>query len=1083
MSLRPPSTPRASLLPQGTPISRRRSTAATPTAAAAARPPSQLSSSQLDSLRQAVANHDPHDYGTHPGDVGVAIASDHPLPDSAERRKPVLPGARTAALLRASTPSGRRTPTTPAARPKTPNGFGSSTSRFPTTPATATATATAFQVGDPVSFEVQGDKMDGVVRFIGQVDGKAGEWGGVELSDEFAGRGKNDGSVKGVQYFACPPSCGLFLPLAKITAKPVPKPAATTRASKYAGMSARDLASRRTTLSSLSSSTAAAVESPPSPSKTPRRSLSPSKPAPRASLSPTKPPSYTTPKPATRLARPSLGVSTPSRKSLGPTGTPLAASSIKRPPSTTTTTMMAPPEVPPIPSAYGRTRSVTPSQMMSASGRVTPSTPGAMMRRRTSMASSVSSATGGGDRPSTPNLRSSSRQSFASSTSRTSSHHQQHHHNHDVVEELRRELDELRRREEDTRTLLEGSEHLGREMEDRLEEKERLLAARDETIRALKAEAEAEAETRNRSEPVSETRGGDGDESIRFEARVAELEREVELQTQLAAKVKLEAARKSAAKEAELESLRERIAASSKEHEDERLDLNQQVDKLRHAGQALCETYEEKIAEIELARLEAVELAETLQAQLEAGPGPRRSPSSSSLLLPRSASTNLAASTSHAAAIDAETALAEADHLRSKVAQLEEQLEDARTSLELELEEARDRRYKVGESEQALKGEIKHLKEIVDRSSQTESRLNSRIKELQIALNESQATLETERNELEGLRHEANGGSTSEDLKRVTRELGAAKSDFAALQQESSKNARLVDELRQDLRAAEKEIERLQRYEERDRRGSVASSIGGKDEMTSAKDQIVGLKSIVTTLTDENQQLVDRSKSLEEDAAELKATQRALEATVENLMNELSATPAQATTSSPSDSTSGSLRQELEQLRIELKEVQRRSDRDVKALNQEVSELEALVESKIYREDELETELEHYKSLVSKHAIPGSTASSSNGGIVSAAGPKSSRADDADDGDCEMCGESGHDLDSCPEFLGSTSPTKRRSPVSPTLSSSSLHHSRTTSTLVIQANGNKGERSQEWCDDCEEFGHALDNCPLAAEIF
>jgi len=72
------------------------------------------------------------------------------------------------------------------------------------------------------------------------------------------------------------------------------------------------------------------------------------------------------------------------------------------------------------------------------------------------------------------------------------------------------------------------------------------------------------------------------------------------------------------------------------------------------------------------------------------------------------------------------------------------------------------------------------------------------------------------------------------------------------------------------LRAAEKEIERLQRFEEKDRRGSIASSIGGKDEMTSAKDQIVGLKSIVSGLTEENQQLVDMSKLLEEDAAELR---------------------------------------------------------------------------------------------------------------------------------------------------------------------------------------------------------------------
>jgi hypothetical protein len=246
-------------------------------------------------------------------------------------------------------------------------------------------------------------------------------------------------------------------------------------------------------------------------------------------------------------------------------------------------------------------------------------------------------------------------------------------------------------------------------MEDRLEEKNRLLEEQEEKLRSL------EIESRKAREVTTIDAGGGGgdDDSTKLQERVIELEQELEHQTQLISRTKLESSRKSAAKEAELESLRERIAASMKEHEDERLDLNQQIDKLRNAGQALCETYEEKIAEIELARLEAVELAETLQTQLESTSRSSSPPSS----LHRSASTNLSASSSHAAAIDAETALAEADHLRSKVAQLEEQLEDARTSLELELEEARDRRYKVGESEQALKGEIKQLKEIIGTQS------------------------------------------------------------------------------------------------------------------------------------------------------------------------------------------------------------------------------------------------------------------------------------------------------------------------------------------------------------------------------
>ncbi|GAA5935557.1 uncharacterized protein JCM15063_001076 [Sporobolomyces koalae] len=1070
MSLRPPSTPRASLLPQGTPLARRKST---PINSAATRTDS---AAHLDSLRQAVAAHDPHDYGQHEVGIAVAPAPDE-IPDSAERRKAVLPGVRAAALRSSATPSRSRTPTTPANhRPKTPTGFGSSTSRFPSPLPSSSAATVNFGVGDLVSFEVVGERLEGTVRFIGAVDGKAGEWGGVELTEEYAGRGKNDGSVKGVQYFACPPQCGLFLPLAKITAKSQsraarPPSAAGLRSSQYAAMPARDLAARRTTLS------ASVSEQSKSPTKrtvaTPRRSLSPTKP--RASLSPTKPtpPSFSTPKPTTRLARPSLGggtIATPttSRKSLGPTGTPLAAS-IKRPGSSLRqNSMMAPPEVPPIPSAYGRTRSVTPSQM---SGRITPSTSGAMTRRRTSMASSVSSSVNGGagERPTTPSLRSSSRQSFASSTSRQS------HRIADDVDELRRELLESKKREEETRTLLEGSEQLGREMEDRLEDAKRMLEERDERLDELeRREAKQEPPPRPANDETS-------DDARRLQEKIAQLEHDLDQQTQQIAKTKSEAARKSAAKEAELESLRERIALTSKEHEDERVDLNQQIDKLRNAGQALCETYEEKIAEIELARLEALELAETLQAEQQHRSSDSVTSRSGSPTFPRSISTNLSASTAYAAAIDAETAVAEADHLRSKVAQLEEQLEDARANLEHEMDTARDRRTKAGEAEQSLRDEIKQLQATIDRSTHSESRFNARLKELQVALDESQATLELERNELEVLRHDANGGN-SDDLKRITQELATTKTEFAKLQAESSKNVRLVNELREDLRAAEKEIERLQKHESnQDRRGSLTPSIGGKDDMTAAKDQIVGLKSIVSTLTDENQQLVDRSKALEDDAAELRSTQQALEATVENLMNELSATPAQASASNTSPSLSTSLRQEIEQLKSELKEVQRKSERDVKALNQEVADLEALVESKVYREDELETEVEHYKALLSKHAgTPTSNANANDPSTTSKLVRDHVAADDGE-GSCEMCGDDGHDLDSCPEFLGSASPTKRRSQ-----SSNVLQHSRTTSTLLIQANGKDTESredKQEWCDDCEEFGHSLDNCPLAAEIF
>jgi dynactin complex subunit len=39
--------------------------------------------------------------------------------------------------------------------------------------------------------------MHGTVKFIGTVNGKKGTFAGVELSEEFASRGKNNGDVDG----------------------------------------------------------------------------------------------------------------------------------------------------------------------------------------------------------------------------------------------------------------------------------------------------------------------------------------------------------------------------------------------------------------------------------------------------------------------------------------------------------------------------------------------------------------------------------------------------------------------------------------------------------------------------------------------------------------------------------------------------------------------------------------------------------------------------------------------------------------------------------------------------------------------
>ena len=59
----------------------------------------------------------------------------------------------------------------------------------------ASRTGRTFEIGDDVRIESLG--FEGVLRFAGPIEGKPGEWAGVELGGGFAGKGKNDGSVNG----------------------------------------------------------------------------------------------------------------------------------------------------------------------------------------------------------------------------------------------------------------------------------------------------------------------------------------------------------------------------------------------------------------------------------------------------------------------------------------------------------------------------------------------------------------------------------------------------------------------------------------------------------------------------------------------------------------------------------------------------------------------------------------------------------------------------------------------------------------------------------------------------------------------
>ncbi|KAF2869323.1 hypothetical protein BDV95DRAFT_577066 [Massariosphaeria phaeospora] len=91
----------------------------------------------------------------------------------------------------------------------------------PTTPTNKMgADGQDIDVGDAV--DVPGG-MHGVVKFIGTVRGKKGVFAGVELSREYAARGKNDGDVDGTRYFTTStPGSGIFLPIHRASKRASP---------------------------------------------------------------------------------------------------------------------------------------------------------------------------------------------------------------------------------------------------------------------------------------------------------------------------------------------------------------------------------------------------------------------------------------------------------------------------------------------------------------------------------------------------------------------------------------------------------------------------------------------------------------------------------------------------------------------------------------------------------------------------------------------------------------------------------------------------------------------------------------------
>jgi len=243
---------------------------------------------------------------------------------------------------------------------------------------------------------------------------------------------------------------------------------------------------------------------------------------------------------------------------------------------------------------------------------------------------------------------------------------------------------------------------------------------------------------------------------------------------------------------------------------------------------------------------------------------------------------------------------------------------------------------------------------------------------------------------------------------------------------------------RQTVQFLEQEVEKWKRLSSlstataNGRRTSTGS--GGSGE---SPEEVKGLKMIIEQLTRENVQVESENRRL-------KAKSVGSEAEVMS--------PA---------SGEGALRERLEAAEGEREQ-----------LRAELSELEALLESKIFREEELEKDLERLRNTSPLSPLRRKSSSSSHHRPHSMTPPSTSPPqpptieEPAVDESlwCEICEEKGHDILGCKAVFGDKPTTTHRD-----------------STASLNANGKIGmgeRRSVGYCENCDRWDHTTEGTPF-----
>ncbi|KAF8993711.1 hypothetical protein BDQ17DRAFT_1312094 [Cyathus striatus] len=1038
-----------------------------------------------------------------------------------------------------------------------------------------------FEVGDNVRIESLG--YEGTLRYVGEIDGKVGLWAGVELSGGFSGKGKNNGSVNGKQYFICPEKCGVFVATTKLSAptvglgaisrpssvassrgrmtpsitgrvtpsfsssasrtsfngrttpasgritpststgritpavtpansriRGVSKPMSTTtspslpnnvtagsRASKYASMTAKQLSSRD--IDAERKVEYHHTNLVPSPSYSSRALSSPT----RSTASP-----FSTPKPGlgNRVPRNiSSGPSSPVGKARPSANTPRARipSSAAMPPPASPVSAVAR-SAPYIKPLHEREDSIVSLTELQTNGKILQErishlvSPSVDSPSRPHSSSSVSS--GGEDRELVEQLESrlraleyeNDRLRMASANEVTS----------EVVpvEPLRLELDEANGH-------ISKLTHLLSEQEEVLEMRDKKIASLEQKCTTISGCLEVEKSSKESDIRVLHKKLEECDGIIQSLQETVQssdvfiVERNTLLE----------------AKETELNILQSRLDDACGNFEEERRDLGLQIDELRVAGQETIALYEERLSKADAQRYD-------LETRLSAFEGAKVSDRTQS---PRSSGYITSAQE-----IDNETLRDQVIHFQKKIATMEDILEDVRATSEREEAILRDKMKRLKDKEDSMKKELNEGRAEVERMAKSEASAKNRVEEAEEALRESTLALENARADVETLRAElANldgliGDGIGDLSSRVSSFVHRAVTDKAKLEgminllqnqlEEAKKKSEghitqltteRSDELKLTVSKLTKQNEELlgkndglqKRLEDTMRnmdnaleeldsmkkgidcsstvtngmQGSLKPSLS-KQELSLAREEITGLKHIVQELQKENLSSMQRIKLLESEnqllsseVSQLREEVKVLEENLDHSLSEESDRIKQASEPLSVESTSSTdellkeqksrFENELEHVRKRLAEVEMKHARTVHDLNKEIGELEALVESKIYREDELEQEIERLKEKITRQKK-----SSKNSGEVNESRQRLSTTSLSSTASsetvCEICERPGHDIFNC-DLL------KEDTPIG------------STREKLTSSSG------ELFCEDCESHGHMAADCPHSLDVF